>query len=552
MIRVMLVDDEAIARINLKTLLDWEAEGFHICAEAENGADALRELQSARPDVIFTDMHMAGLNGVDLIRQAKGILPEARFVAVSGFDDFDYVRQSMKEGALDYMIKHRMEEETLRSLLASIREDLEQVTLEQARTEQLVAMANSGRAYARRNALLNLLNGYVREDFERFFGMYALRLGMRNHVVSVAAIDHFQTLRERYSAAEFTVFRETLDDVFDRVCAEVGGMEHVSPEEDRHVFLLSFEGCVSESAIHDRLMANLRLVEGTGKRLMNLSLRFGVGRVHPRAEGIPESYAEAVRALEGGYYRGSGYMVLSEDLPASVGKTGCTGLSAEERKQLVAGLRDRDRDGVLSSLDRIFLGLRERKVSFQAMKIVCVELVGIHEGLVQEKGLASEDAVGEPVRAPAGAQPDAASLYEESVRFRSMDELAEWFRLLFTRLLDRMGRELAVEGATPLVRKAIEYMRAHCGDDLSLADVARFVNLSPPYLSKLLGDECGKGFSACLGNIRVERAKQLMRQRMAMREISERTGFRNYTYFCTVFKSLTGMTPQQYEKTLDA
>lgn len=85
--------------------------------------------------------------------------------------------------------------------------------------------------------------------------------------------------------------------------------------------------------------------------------------------------------------------------------------------------------------------------------------------------------------------------------------------------------------------------------NISLTDVADYVGVSSQYLSKLIHEECDKSFSELLNGKRVEVACEMIRfHNYTIKEIAVATGFSNYNYFFKVFKELTGMTPNEYEK----
>ena len=71
MYKILLVEDELLTRVGIRAFYPWEEDGFTVCGEAANGQEALRLCESLRPDVIFTDIIMPGIDGFDLIRQVK-------------------------------------------------------------------------------------------------------------------------------------------------------------------------------------------------------------------------------------------------------------------------------------------------------------------------------------------------------------------------------------------------------------------------------------------------------------------------------------------------
>lgn len=123
--KAMIVEDNAVYRHAVKTIIDWSANGFDLAAEAVNGKQALQVLENQRFDLILTDVSMPEMNGIDLIKAVKNSAPETIVVMLSSYDDFQFVKDSMKLGAEDYLLKHDLEPESLTKVLNQVRERLE-------------------------------------------------------------------------------------------------------------------------------------------------------------------------------------------------------------------------------------------------------------------------------------------------------------------------------------------------------------------------------------------------------------------------------------------
>ena len=121
--KVLIVDDEAIVRIGLKSIINWAEEGFDCVLEAGNGVEALLLVQKEAPDLIITDIKMPEMNGLELIEALKENQNGASIIVLSSYDDFEFVRQAMKLGATDYILTLQMTEaslsETIRSAMAN-------------------------------------------------------------------------------------------------------------------------------------------------------------------------------------------------------------------------------------------------------------------------------------------------------------------------------------------------------------------------------------------------------------------------------------------------
>ena len=100
------------------------------------------------------------------------------------------------------------------------------------------------------------------------------------------------------------------------------------------------------------------------------------------------------------------------------------------------------------------------------------------------------------------------------------------------------------EGVIPMV---LEYVNRNYSKDISLKDVAKSVNLSYNYLSKVFKEEIGKSFIDYLTELRMEKSMKLLSNRsLSIKEICQQIGYNDPNYYCKAFKKLTGKTPTEY------
>ncbi|MCZ4150156.1 DNA-binding response regulator, partial [Escherichia coli] len=88
--RVLLVDDEPWNRDILRNVGEWEQLDMVVAGEAEDGDQALQQLQQQNPHIIITDMRMPGTDGVALLETLSAQFPQIKVIVVSGYDDFNY------------------------------------------------------------------------------------------------------------------------------------------------------------------------------------------------------------------------------------------------------------------------------------------------------------------------------------------------------------------------------------------------------------------------------------------------------------------------------
>lgn len=103
--RVLIVDDEEIIRRGLRVILEEIVTGFLVAGTAGNGVEALEILKEQKIDAVITDIRMPQMSGIDLIRQIRMQWPQMPIVILSGHDDYEYLREALREGVKDYLLK---------------------------------------------------------------------------------------------------------------------------------------------------------------------------------------------------------------------------------------------------------------------------------------------------------------------------------------------------------------------------------------------------------------------------------------------------------------
>ena len=105
MVKVFLVEDEAIIRHGIRDNIDWASHGFEFAGEAGDGEYAYPLILKAQPDILVTDIKMPFMDGLELSRLVKKTLPRTRIIVLSGYNEFEYAKEAIKIGISDYLLK---------------------------------------------------------------------------------------------------------------------------------------------------------------------------------------------------------------------------------------------------------------------------------------------------------------------------------------------------------------------------------------------------------------------------------------------------------------
>lgn len=101
----MIIDDEKAIRSLLKVAIQWDAFQLYVAGEAESGIEAINIIDDIQPDIIFVDIRMPFMDGIEFSRLAMKRYPDLKIIILTAFSDFDYARQCVGIGICDYMLK---------------------------------------------------------------------------------------------------------------------------------------------------------------------------------------------------------------------------------------------------------------------------------------------------------------------------------------------------------------------------------------------------------------------------------------------------------------
>ncbi|WP_308636244.1 response regulator transcription factor [Paenibacillus silvisoli] len=182
MIRTLIVDDEIYVRKGLISVLPWEKFSFKIVGEASSGDKALEFLKDNGVDVMFMDLTMPGMSGFELMKETRNSFPDLKVVVLTCHQDFDFIQETMRLGAIDYIVKTQLEKEKLEDVLERIASRLRRESKERSGADYVPIYRNEqGKRYSEEvvtcinNAVKfineNLFNGINQEEVAKAVNM---------------------------------------------------------------------------------------------------------------------------------------------------------------------------------------------------------------------------------------------------------------------------------------------------------------------------------------------------------------------------------------------
>ncbi|THF76744.1 response regulator [Cohnella fermenti] len=533
MYKALLVDDELLVRTNLKLMLDWRQHGFALCGEAANGAEALEIVERENPDLVVSDLRMPVMDGLQLSDELARRFPRCRMVMLSNYDDFDYVKGTLRNGAVDYLLKHRLNPEELGATLFRVKDVLDarpwQAGGERPDANQFLAL--------RTRFIAQLIAGfhYSPEEFEHHVQTLNLKLDPRHLVPVILSIDNYRARQSRATLKATELERFSILNIVEEILGELGNGAVCHIGGDRFAILISFPGLRSESAVDRSVGDAISRIAGCLRTFLNLSASFSIGPSCPTPTHIPQGYAQAEKQLQDRFHLGKSVVLRSASFVKDSGSF--AGLEIETEKSMTSCLRTRDSAGLFAVLDDLFARIKAAALSMNGCQLLFNDLLSLLHRAFRE------------IRSDLSMlYADAVPPHERLAAFETLEEVKGWFHSLFARYFD-LARADENGSYSDYTVQAIRYIRSHLSDNISLTQVADRIGISGAYLSTLFKNEVNIGFAEYLSDARLDRAKSYLEDgREDLKDIAALCGFNSTSYFFKTFKKKTGMTPSEFAR----
>jgi len=536
-LKVLIVDDDMVMRTSLKTLIDWENNGYVICGDVANGSAAIAFMNKCQPDIVITDMNMPVMDGVALIEYLQENMPHVKIIALSGYDDFDYVRQSMKKGAIDYLLKHKLTADVLLEVLNTARASImkERREMDDRRFRQEIL--ESATDIIRHTFVTKLIEGeYPDEESIAAELKYAgLDINLRNLVVVAVEIDDYPFLKEKYKPKDLSRLIKTFMDLSGNILAESGRgfIEHVNDGD--FIIIFSFGFSASTLFVSNRVMNDISRIKTSIKRYLNITASFGVSKLVPNIMDAGKAYSEAKELLKDKFYMGKDRVFTHE--PIKTSNERYFSLELKEEKKIILLAKFQKKDELKEFINGLFDEMKRQNVGHNYVQMVTAELVNIARRVARETGVDSTGLF--------------AKALHDIAKYETADDIRCWVLDIFDRLVQAIEMRDIRGNYSDITLKAIKYITENYNRNISLNDAAEYSGVSSTYLSRVFKEDTGKGFVEYLNSFRIEKAKILIQSGdIVIKEIYSDLGFNNYNYFFKVFKEYVGMTPNEYEESL--
>lgn len=524
MLKVLVVDDEYLVLDSLKMIISKNFNDVKVVGTASSGREAIEKALELKPDVVFMDIHMPGIDGIEAIRQIKASNSEIFFVILTAYEYFDYAKEALNLGVFEYLLK----------------------PINKAKVIDTVNKLSSAIENKRKNFLLEIelkdkINKIIPFLEAQFVSYKMFNVGTLNEVQFYEGIFNMDLKHGYAMCILFSDFddrvkveslkeRQEKQNFYDLLKIKLKGLTNCligRPLSDRIVAFIPVNEGENIKDIKDNSIDIGRRLEGKLKGLTNIRFKIGIGRVYD-LEGFPRSCSEAYLAAA---TKADDTVIHYEAMPLNslVSHDHNDNLENLFLNSIITGNFNEAHE----IFKEIFVWINSIYLEdIDKMKAKLIELVFLIERAVSQR-IDNFNETKQKVILSLLKTSNAIELRMQFLQFIS--------DIAFQVQNSKSGN---VDG---IVSKALEYINKNYHQDISLHDIAKSVNLSYHYLSKIFKDKIGKGFIEYLTELRIEKSMQLLaNENLSIKEICQKIGYSDPNYYCKAFKRVTGMTPTEY------
>jgi len=514
--RVIVADDEEIIRTGIVELMPWDALGYHVAGEAEDGEEALELIKAQRPEVVITDIKMPFITGIELLKHIKNLYAPLYTILLTGYDEFKFAQEAVNQGAYAYLLKP-VDPSELARILTEIREDYEKKQALESLVKGLktqIAVKKVLYGLGDLNEVRAFLSESGHDADALWFGVFIL--GIDDHAAMAQS--------EKASAVKSLLYESAKhNDPNSTVITENQGFVNV-------VVAWQDSAHACKSSMADTI--------GQVRALMpeEVSLSAAVGGSYQGVQGIKRSYDEAMQALSVKFLRGKNTDIYFEKVIGEIDRQQDAQMDMDE---IAVKISFENRNAVIESVDETIDAVKKRGAySYIYVQLLITNIFIYALGQLRKAEVDIDKTFGNPI-----------NRFETILAMETAEDRIGGLKMLLLDVYDiiEAGRTNAYAA---FIIKAEEYIAESFSDkNLCLGDLTRYVAVSQAHFCVAFKKKTGETFIDYLTRIRMEKARELLTlSDRRIYEIAEMVGYENATYFSTLFKKHYDMSPSEFKR----
>jgi|GEM_PF-1138475 len=525
MIKAIIIDDDVEMLQGLSHFIPWDEYGFTVCGFSKNGTEGLALAKTTMPNVIITDITMPSMNGLELIQEAKKILPKVKSIILSCHEDFHYAKEAIRLGADEYMLKHTLTKEDFIEALIRIKDSImkEQTIIEELSNTRISLNKNKG--IIQEKFFLDILDGIIPIS-NAIETAKKLKLPLPSDKFYAVAL-YFDNMDKTISDTpikEKGLFKFSVLNIIDDTLPNTDTLNFFAYN---NIFILLFWGTENESAHSLQLQSLLKKLQNNIKTFLKINVSICISSTYNNLTELNQAICEMNNLRDSYFYSTNGAIVIAKDYIFNNDTKTAFSINPENL-YLKYGI---DFQNIINTQNPAYIKEYMNNL-FSELIINKYSPISIHQ--LFDRLLLDIEVLLNKYQL---------SLKPDKINNDTFDacknQLDNYINQGINILLKQNHRSSRTE-----IQQVLNYIDLHLNTSISCETMAEMVNLNFSYFSRLFKSEVGVSFSDYLLNKRINVATNLLtNSNYSVEKIVEIIGITSTSYFYRAYKKITGKTP---------
>ena len=517
MFNILVTDDEQIVIDSLSFIINKNFADEAKVFTALSGTEAIEIAMKEKIDIIFMDINMPGLSGLETVSVITKLKPNIVFIILSAFDRFQYAQEAINLGAYKYITKpvnRNVVIETIRGAMQLVQEKQGKLS-----------------ADLELHKKLDLVSPMIENDF-----IYACIYNNDKSIDLSSYLDYFNLSENPWVFCCFEFPNINSDNQYSTYLKihELLNTEHrclISSFMMNRIVV--FFPIFSENPDYSEIQEHIKKSYTMLCYNITAGIRAGVSTIFDDKSRLQDSYAQALSALNKTEPSGGILFSNKEQIPAgiTIHKSNIQEFKSQILNKLAAG----DASGVKSFLEIFTSEIISQNLALDKIKNTFFELIVTANNAVREINRSFSSDTFDNAFATLSAQEE----------IKLIKEFTQKFLMECTTAVNSVKK---LED-NPIIKKVCGYVDQNLAQDISLEQAAEYAGVSSFYLSKLFKEEKGETFINFITDKRLEKSRQLLAEtQLSIKEITAQVGYNDQNYYSRIFKGKYGLSPKEYRK----
>ena len=529
MYKLLVADDEQIVLDSIRYIIEKDFRDVIAIETSSSGLEAVEKAEIQKPDIIFMDIKMPGINGIDAIKEIKHTYNNAIFVIITAYEQFDFAKEAVNLGVLEYLLKPVNRSKIIEILYKAI-QLIEEDRRKRKKELELKEKMQSILPVLEHGFIYSIL---LYKDFNNELKQYKKILEITENSGYMMTVEFGQeespgNLGNKIGSSVLSQsFYPYFKDILKERCKCIIGPVILNR-------IVIYIPVFNQEDEYSQRIEAVSIAEYVFEKLshkVDADFYIGIGRLCSGVENLAGSYEDTLRAIR--FADSKGVMHI-KDIPA--GNLHNSEYPAIKEKLVIEKASAGDIQSCIQAFNHIFeWHVAEYNGIVKPVKERLIELMVTLHRLAWDYGIEDVELL---------RRQDYLS---EMLSINELSSLKVWCIRRIEHITIGISK-LRKKRLSSIVTNAMRYIDSNFSRELTLEDVSMEVKISPYYFSKLFKEETGENFIDYLTAVRVNKAKEFLEQgQHSVKEICYNVGYSDPNYFSRLFKKVVGLTPTEYK-----